>query len=77
MAAKKKRKRKWEWLRYHKNDLPHNMQVAAQRWIHANGGTAIVMGGVSLIELPGTRSGNYYVAIGCMGKRPVKPEATK
>lgn len=74
----KKRKQKWSWLRYRKNDLPHNMQVAAQRWIHANHGTAVVMGGISIIERPDARPGQYYVAIGCLGKRPVKPaKATK
>ncbi len=68
----KKRKPKWRWMRYRKDDLPHNIQVAVQRWVHANHGTAIVMGGVSLIQMPDARPGSYYVAIGCLGKRPEK-----
>lgn len=76
---KKKRKREWSWLRYRKNDLAHNLQTAAQRWIHANCGTAVVMDGISIIEMPNEPPGNYYVAIGCLGIRPVKqtPAAQK
>jgi hypothetical protein len=71
---KKKRKRKWTWLRYRKNDLAHNVQVAVQRWVHANGGTAVMMSGVQLVTFPGAPEFNYRVAIHCTGLQPVKKE---
>lgn len=70
----KKRKTKWTWLRYRDGDLAHNVQVAIQRWIHANGGTAVVMSGVQVITMPGDREFNYHVAIHCTGQLPVKKE---
>lgn len=70
----KKRKRKWNWLRYRKDDLAHNVQVAVQRWIHANGGTAVVMSGVQLVYMPDDREFAYRVAIQCTGRRPEKKE---
>lgn len=74
MATKKKptkkRKRKWEWLRYRKNDLAHNVQVAVQRWIHGNRGTAVVLGGIGIMHEGG---GRYHVCVGALGKLPEKP----
>lgn len=67
----KKRKRKWSWLRYRKNDLAHNVQVAVQRWIHANGGTAVVLGGIGVMDEGGHR---YQVCIGALGILPKKKE---
>lgn len=73
---KPKKRKKWTWLRYRKNDLPHNVQVAVQRWVHGSGGTVTVMGGVSIIEMPGARPGQYYIAVACIGQRPLKyPQA--
>ncbi len=75
---KTKRKPKWIWLRYRKNDLAHNVQVAVQRWIHANGGTAVVLGGIGLLDeerpfVPGT-AGKYQVCVGALGKKPSPPK---
>lgn len=67
----KKKKRRWIWLRYRKNDLAHNVQVAVQKWIHGNGGSAIVLGGIGIMDQGGSR---YQVCIGAVGKLPVKPE---
>lgn len=69
--AKKKRKQKWMWLRYRKSDLAHNLQVAAQRWIHANGGTAVVLGRIGVMDEGG---GRYQVCVGALGRLPVKKE---
>ena len=68
----KKRKQKWRWLRYRKNDLAHNVQVAVQRWIHANKGTAVVLGGIGIMDEGGNR---YQVCVGAMGRLPEKPKA--
>lgn len=69
-----KKKRKWRWLRYRKDDLAHNVQVAVQRWVHANGGTAIMTSGVQIVTFPGEGEFNYRVAIRCTGARPVMKE---
>lgn len=74
----KKRKQNWRWLRYRKNDLAHNVLCAVQRWIHANGGTAVVLGGIGLMDehnpfIPGTK-GKYQVCVSALGVLPVKKE---
>lgn len=73
-AKPKKRKRKWNWLRYRKGDLAHNVQVAVQRWIHGNGGTAVVLGGIGIMDEGGHR---YQVCVGALGiipeKKPIAP----
>lgn len=67
----KKRKRKWTWLRYRKNDLAHNVLVATQRWIHANGGTAVVIGSIGIMDEGQHR---YRVCVGALGRLPEKKE---
>lgn len=69
---RRRRKQKWIWLRYRKNDLAHNVQTAVQRWIHANGGTSVVLGGVGLIDLgtPFDAGIKYGVVVSCVGIRP-------
>lgn len=69
--AKKKRKAKWKWLRYRKRDHAHNMVCAAQHWIHENGGTAVVIGSVGIID---EGEGRYQVCIGVLGKIPEKKD---
>lgn len=74
MKKPKKRKRTWRWMRYRKGDVSHNLLCAAQRWIHANGGTAVVLGGIGLMDeenpfLDGT-TGKYRVCIGALGLKP-------
>ena len=69
MNKNKKSKRRWSWLRYRKNDLGHNVLVSVQRWIHANGGTAVVLGGIGTIDMGEFR---YGVVIQATGKKPEK-----
>lgn len=67
MKKAKKRKKKWRWLLYRKGDHAHNLTVAAQRWIHANGGTAVVLGGIGLLN---EGSHRYQVCVGALGVLP-------
>lgn len=66
----KKKRRKWIWLRYRKNDVAHNVQVAVQRWIHARGGTVVVLGGIGIMP---EGFGKYQVCVGIVGKQPDPP----
>lgn len=69
MATKtRKKKRNWRWLRFRKKDHSHNLLVAAQRWIHANGGTAIVLGGIGLMD--GSLKYSYNVVVSATGRKP-------
>lgn len=77
MAGKKKRKPKWKWLRYRKGDLAHNFMVAAQRYIHGNGGTATILGPIQIIQMPGDNPAKFSLAMGCLGQRPTKPVKEK
>jgi hypothetical protein len=59
--------KKWKWLRYRKNDLGHNVMVAVQRWIHANKGTAVVLGGIGVMDMGEFR---YGVVVQATGRKP-------
>jgi hypothetical protein len=68
-SVTKTRKRRWLWLRYRKGDVAHNLLVAAERYIHANGGTAVVLGGIKVIQMePAGCQLTYNLAIGFLGK---------
>ena len=67
----RKKRRSWSWLRYRKNDVAHNVLVAVQRWIHANNGTAVVLGGIGVSPAAGV-TGKYEVVIGALGIAPYK-----
>lgn len=69
-TTKKRRRQKWEWLRYRKGDVAHNLLVAAQRYIHAHKGTAVVLGDIKLIQMPSANPHCYELAVGFMGARP-------
>lgn len=69
--AKKKRKARWSWLRYRKGDHAHNLVCAAQHYIHENGGTAVVLGGIGLMDQGG---GRYQLCVGALGRMPPKKE---
>ena len=64
-------------MRYRKGDLAHNLMCAAQRYIHANKGTAVVMGPIQVIEMPYARPGSYTIGIACLGQKPTKREKEK
>jgi hypothetical protein len=66
-----KRKPKWRWMKFRKNDPTHNLFVAAQRWIHAKGGTAVVMSGPEIQDW-GEGLGKYRVALQIVGRAPKK-----
>lgn len=70
MAKRKRRKSPWKWLRYRRGDVAHNLLVAAQRYIHANGGTAVVLGGIKIIKMPDANEHVYEIAVGFMGLKP-------
>lgn len=74
MKKAKKKKPRWRWMRFRKGDHAHNLIAAAQHWIHANGGTAVVLGGIGVMDeenpfLEGTK-GKYRVCIGALGQKP-------
>jgi hypothetical protein len=60
-------------LRFRKNDPAHNLLAAAQHWLKSNGGDAIVIGGIDIISMPLDPPSKFRIAIGCLGKRPVRP----
>ena len=67
-----KKKRKSHGLykpRFRKDDHVHNVQAAIIRWIRANGGTILMGGGVSIMDLSGF---NYFVGMKCNGRKPEK-----
>lgn len=65
-------KRNTKLLRFRKDDHAHNLIAAAQRWLLANGGDALVMGGIEIITMPYDAEGKFRIAIGCLGRKPKK-----
>jgi hypothetical protein len=56
-------------LRWRKHDHVHNLYVAVQRYVHANGGTIAVIGGLEVQDFLEGES-KFKVAVRCLGKRP-------
>ena len=54
-------------------DLASNLQRAVIRWLESHKCPPMVIGGVSVIQMPGDRELNFYVAVRVTGKKPVKP----
>lgn len=72
MPTKKKaskRKSKWKWLRFRKNDHAHNLIVAAQRYIHGNKGSAVMLGGIGVMD---RGPYCYSLVVDVTGKKPEK-----
>ena len=65
-------------MRYRKDDVSHNVLCAVQRWIHANGGTAVVLGGIGIMNednpFIAATKGRYRICVGALGLPPVKKE---
>ncbi len=69
MATVKRRKPKWTTLRFRKGDAAHNVMAAVQKWVRINKGTAVVMGGISVMEYGPYR---YGVVVNILGQKPMK-----
>ena len=69
---KKPKKSKLRMLRFRKGDYEHNIHAAVQHWVHANGGTAIVTGGIEIQWSHPLEAHKYKVALGVVGKPPEK-----
>lgn len=67
---KKKKSKLPAWRR--SRDPNDRLIVAADNWVKAHGGSAVIMGPVSVMTFPGEREADYYVVVKCLGKRPVK-----
>lgn len=74
MAAKKRKKPRRIRLRFRKGDHAHNLQAAAQAWLIANGGDAVVIGGIGI--MPDFGVGKFNICIGIVGTPPKKLEAS-
>lgn len=64
------KKSKTTLLRFRKGDHAHNLIAAAQRWLRANGGDALVMGGIGILTMPGDAEARFSITVGCLGRRP-------
>lgn len=75
MAAKKKPRRKKKLPSWRRSRDPNDrLIVATDNWVKAKGGTAVVMGPVSIMKYPGEPEHKYYVVIHCSGTAPVKKQ---
>lgn len=75
MAAKKKPRRKKNLPAWRMSRDPNDrLIVAADNWVKAKGGTAAVMGPVSIMKFTGEPEHQYYVVIQCNGMAPVKKQ---
>ena len=60
-----------------KRDELDNLYDAAIAFIEARGGKVVVIGGVSVIELPGDKKFNYVLGVRVTGVRPIKQDAAQ
>ena len=54
----------------HVPDPVNALYKAVQRYVKANKGVILVIGGVQVIEWPGDGPWSYTVGIKCLGKKP-------
>jgi hypothetical protein len=73
-STKKRSKRNWRVMRFRKGDPAHNLLAATTHWIKANGGTAVVIGGIEVQQWPQDGAYVYRVAIRATGRPPRKAE---
>lgn len=69
-APKKRKKPRRIRLRFRKNDPAHNLQAAAQAWLIAHGGDAVMIGRIGIM-----RDGDdhrFFICVGVTGTRPTK-----
>lgn len=60
-----------------KRDPVSQLYRAVRRYVESNDGSVIVIGGASLIEMPGDLKMNYTIGVRCTGRRPqFKPAGT-
>jgi hypothetical protein len=70
----KKRKPRFRVMRFRKGDHSHNLLAAVQKYVHAHGGSLIVIGGIEVQRWPGDGEHKFKIAVGCLGTAPTKPE---
>lgn len=46
---------------------------AVRRYVNANGGSIVVIGGIYVLEWPGDAAGKFTVAVKCLGRKPNAP----
>lgn len=69
VSERKAKKRRWTVMRFRKHDPSHNLIAAATHFIRANGGRAVVIGGIEVQA--GSLAYNFKLAVGFTGKPPV------
>lgn len=77
--TKKRKPRRAPLMRFRKGDPAHNLLAATQRWVRANGGELLVVGGIGVMPdgnpFSELSQHKFRVAVGCLGRRPqVKKE---
>lgn len=57
-------------MKFKKNDHAHNLLVAVGNWVKANGGEAVVAGGIEIQKWPEDVDFKFRVAVKCTGRQP-------
>ena len=68
----RRRKHKWEVMRFRKRDPDHNLIAAATHWIRHHGGRALIIGGTEIQSWPSDLSQTYRLGIRFTGRKPEK-----
>ncbi len=68
------KKRRMSTIRFRRGQPEHNLLAAATHFVRARGGSAVVVGGIEVQDLLG---GKFKVAVGVLGRKPVKKSTRK
>lgn len=74
MVKKSRKKPRFAMMRFRRNDPSHNLRAAVRKYVHANGGTITVIGGIEF-QAWGESAAHFRVAIRCLGQKPPAKEA--
>ena len=58
------------------SDTYDELYKAVQKYVEANGGSVLVIGGVQLIQMPDSLKYNYTIGVKCTGVPPVFRDET-
>jgi hypothetical protein len=58
-------------------DPTSQLYRAVLRYVTANGGSIVVIGGIQILEWPDSPSGNFSVVVRCTGRKPTYKDAVR
>lgn len=60
-----------------KRDVVSNLYRSVLRYVQKNGGNLVLAGGINIYTWPGSKPGQFEVAVKCLGTLPTLPRGSR